>query len=783
MIAAGNPVTRQNKTLHVEWAVASLCLAVNSAFGPTDARAQPSAAEAEAPQAAATLLTNVQQVMSLGPYRARNASQPVRLRGTVVQLNRKPGVLFVHDETGCIYVTATNFPAEVAPGKIVEAEGWTEAGIYAPLVDRAGVHIVGEGPLPKGIHLPVARMRGGEGCWQWVRVEGVVRDMNRDTPNLAISIATENQRFTGFIFGYEQFKPRGLPLDWLEARVVIEGICWTDVNDRNQPVDFHVIMMDTNQIRFLRKGVTNLFGQDGLPAADSARLRQASDDRLKLAGTVLAVFPDDRVFLRTDLGPVQARLSAPISRGMPTTELVPRTPPESLVPGDKVDLVGAPAESRFAPLLVDVEYRRTGNEGAPAAVSTARRNLISGQHDADLVHVVGRLLAQQRRPRLLGGGEETLVLETGETVFEAAWYDPTNALPTMPMNARLEISGICLVQPGPGDLQRSFKVLLRSPADVRYLGQALFWNQPGVGRILGIGGALAIAGGLWVLLLRRQVGERTSALAAANRSLVHEVEEREKAQAGLKRALDAERELGELKSRFVSLVSHEFRTPLGITMSAVELLRNYLDRLPPRKLKELLEDIYSSTLRMSGLMEQVLLLGRVEAGKLGAHHAPIDLAALADKLVDETLSASNRKCPIQLTVENSLDGVEGDESLLRHILSNLLSNAVKYSPNGRAVQFIAQRNGNDLVFIVRDQGIGIPEADRPHLFEAFHRASNVGQTQGTGLGLLIVKRCVELLDGQITFDSREDVGTTFTVRLPLFAAAPPSPPRSSSFRP
>jgi len=297
------------------------------------------------------------------------------------------------------------------------------------------------------------------------------------------------------------------------------------------------------------------------------------------------------------------------------------------------------------------------------------------------------------------------------------------------------------------------------------------------------GGALAIAGGLWVLLLRRQVGERTSALAAANRSLVHEVEEREKAQAGLKRALDAERELGELKSRFVSLVSHEFRTPLGITMSAVELLRNYLDRLPPRKLKELLEDIYSSTLRMSGLMEQVLLLGRVEAGKLGAHHAPIDLAALADKLVDETLSASNRKCPIQLTVENSLDGVEGDESLLRHILSNLLSNAVKYSPNGRAVQFIAQRNGNDLVFIVRDQGIGIPEADRPHLFEAFHRASNVGQTQGTGLGLLIVKRCVELLDGQITFDSREDVGTTFTVRLPLFAAAPPSPPRSSSFRP
>ena len=746
-----------------------LCLAVHSGFGPIQAAAQPSGPEARESPAAAWL-TNVQQVLKLGTYRARNTSQPVQLRGIIVQLTRKPGYVFLQDQTACILVTVTNVPAEAAPGKLAEVEGWTEAGLYAPLVDRAALRIIGEASLPQPMHLPVARMRAGEGCWQWVRVEGVVRDMNRDIPNLALSIAAENQRFTAFVFGYDQFKVRGLPLDWLEARVSVEGICWTDVNDRNQPMDFHLAMMHTNQIRFLRKGTTNLFGQGGLPGADPARLHQPSDDRLKLTGTVLATL-EGSLFLRTEFGPVQARLSSLISRGMPTTELVPRAPPEPLEPGDRIELVGAPSESHFAPLLVDAEYRRSPLHVVPTPVWPSRRELINGRRDAELVRIVGRLLAQQRRQGSVGG-LEALVLETGGAVFEADWLsDLTNALPAWPLNARLEITGICRAQPAPAALQGGFKVLLRSPADVRYLGQTHFWSQPGAGRMLGIAAALVVAGGLWVLLLRRQVGERTSALATANRNLVHEVEERKKAQAELKRALAAERELSELKSRFVSLVSHEFRTPLGITMSAVELLRNYLDRLPPQKLKELLEDIYSSTLRMSGLMEQVLFLGRVEAGKLMARRTPIDLGAITDKLVAETLSANSSKCPIHLTVDSSLDGVEGDENLLRHILLNLLSNAVKYSPEGQPIEFLVQPDDGCVVFTVRDHGIGIPESDQARLFDAFHRASNVGQTQGTGLGLLIVKRCVELLEGQVTFQSRQGAGTTFTVRLPWLAEA------------
>jgi signal transduction histidine kinase len=285
-----------------------------------------------------------------------------------------------------------------------------------------------------------------------------------------------------------------------------------------------------------------------------------------------------------------------------------------------------------------------------------------------------------------------------------------------------------------------------------------------------IGAVLLLLGAalLWVWMLRREVAGRTQELAAANALLSAEIEQRSRAQADADRALANERELGELKSRFVSLVSHEFRTPLSITISAVELLRHYAEKLTPQKSKELLDDIHAATLRMSGLMEQVLLLGKVEAGKIGFQAAPLDLLELGGKLADEVLSATNHRCPIEFSAEGTLANSRGDEGLIRHIFANLLSNAAKYTPSGAPVRFSVMREGDHAVFHVRDRGLGIPLADQPRLFEAFHRASNVAEIPGTGLGLLIVKRCVELHQGSISFESQVGEGTTFIVRLPLF---------------
>lgn len=258
-----------------------------------------------------------------------------------------------------------------------------------------------------------------------------------------------------------------------------------------------------------------------------------------------------------------------------------------------------------------------------------------------------------------------------------------------------------------------------------------------------------------------------------------DITSRKQAEEDTLRALAAERELGELKSRFVSLVSHEFRTPLGITMSAVELLRNYFDRLPAPKRSELLEDIYSATLRMSDLMEQVLLLGRVEAGKVNFHPNPTDLLELANRIVDEAMSAYQHRCPVTVSCSSDVSQALADEVLLRPILSNLLSNAIKYSDEGSPVRVLIGREETDAIFTIIDRGIGIPSEDQPRLYEAFHRASNVEHVSGTGLGLLIVRRCVDLHQGSIAFKSTVGDGTTFTVRIPAFIPPTPTGPEPS----
>ncbi len=166
------------------------------------------------------------------------------------------------------------------------------------------------------------------------------------------------------------------------------------------------------------------------------------------------------------------------------------------------------------------------------------------------------------------------------------------------------------------------------------------------------------------------------------------------------------------------------------------------------------------------MMEEVLVLSRLDAGKLDFKPVPLDLNLFCCRVVDEVLSATNRRCLIELSVSSVLPEAEADERLLGHIFTNLLSNAVKYSEPGATVCFTVERDGRDAVCVVRDQGIGISEEDQQQLFKAFHRGSNVGTRPGTGLGLLLVKRCAQLHRGRVQVQSEICQGTTVTVRLP-----------------
>jgi PAS domain S-box-containing protein len=250
-----------------------------------------------------------------------------------------------------------------------------------------------------------------------------------------------------------------------------------------------------------------------------------------------------------------------------------------------------------------------------------------------------------------------------------------------------------------------------------------------------------------------------------------DITQRKQAEAELLRALAREKELGQLRSKFVSMVSHEFRTPLSIIQSSAEIMENYFDRLPPAKRKDHLQSIRKNTRRMAGLMEEVLLIGSFEAGRSQFKPAPLRPRTFLSQIVDEVCAATQSRCAIQFSIAEWPPTILADGRLLRHIFTNLLTNAVKYSPAGKVVRFEVGFSKTYMISSIRDQGIGICPADQEWLFEPFHRGQNVGDRPGTGLGLVIVKRCVDLHGGEITFESRPNDGTSVTIKLPIGSSA------------
>lgn len=245
-----------------------------------------------------------------------------------------------------------------------------------------------------------------------------------------------------------------------------------------------------------------------------------------------------------------------------------------------------------------------------------------------------------------------------------------------------------------------------------------------------------------------------------------DVTERHAAELETRAALDRQQELNDLRSRFVAMTSHEFRTPLAAILSAQDLLKMYGDRIPESEKLELLGLIESGVKRMTSMLERVLLLGQAEANMLEFKPTKLDLEALCQDLVAEARNQhQDSNCQVMLDFRGTARNDQYDEKLLRHIFSNLLSNAVKYSPDGGEVRMAVCIQDTQTVFDISDQGIGIPPGEANALFTSFHRASNVGSIPGTGLGLAIVKQSVDLHGGSIAVSSNVGKGSCFTVRL------------------
>ncbi|MCU0518009.1 MAG: ATP-binding protein [Oscillatoria sp. Prado101] len=231
-------------------------------------------------------------------------------------------------------------------------------------------------------------------------------------------------------------------------------------------------------------------------------------------------------------------------------------------------------------------------------------------------------------------------------------------------------------------------------------------------------------------------------------------------------------QLSQRKSQYVSMASHEFRTPLSVIKFSASLLRDYGSKWSEEKKEKQLQRIQAAAESMNQLIEEVLTLGRAESGKLEFNPAPLDAVTFCQELVEALQNTAGTQHTLTFTADgNCTSTCMLDEKLLLHIFTNILSNAIKYSPQGSTVFFTLSCEDERLCFQVKDQGIGISKTDQKRLFEPFNRASNVGDIPGTGLGLAIVKKAVELHGGQIEVASEIGRGTAFTVTLPLGASA------------
>ncbi|SNR66328.1 PAS domain-containing sensor histidine kinase [Lutibacter flavus] len=268
-------------------------------------------------------------------------------------------------------------------------------------------------------------------------------------------------------------------------------------------------------------------------------------------------------------------------------------------------------------------------------------------------------------------------------------------------------------------------------------------------------------------LLEGKISERTSELNKTVSNLQNEINKRVKAESKLISALKKEKELNELKTKFLSLVSHEFKTPLSGVLNAAILVGKYkLTEMQDKREKHLLT-IKNKVHYLDGILNDFLSIERLESGKVNYKFSSFKLSKVVNEVIyNANLMLKNGQYIIYPKNIDNLDLYQ-DEKILELVLSNILNNAIKYSPENTQIDFKITPGPKIIVFEIKDQGIGIPPKDQKHIFNRYFRAENALTNQGTGIGLNIVKTHLESLGGSVMFKSIHNEGTTFTVKLPL----------------
>jgi signal transduction histidine kinase/CheY-like chemotaxis protein len=682
---------------------------------------------------------------------------PVQLHTVVTYydpwIDSRHGILFSCDASGCIFTVVPTYPVlSIDPGTVIEITGVSAPGEFAPIVDDGHVRIIGKSQLPA--HPPrvsLTQMLTGMQDGKWVEIEALVHSVEDDGVHETINMTMSDGTVSA-----TTLKEQGVNYNELvDAKILLHANVEPFSNKSRQMIGVRLFCPSLAAIQIEEAPSPDPFALPLKPISELLQFEPGSAylHRVHIRGRVTLYWPG-RLACIDDHADHTAGLCAAVTKTSDATL------------DDEADVVGFPVAGEYSPTMEEAIFKPAGAAEPATAASITIAQAMHGDHDAELVRLQGRLIDEYH-----GEKQVTLLLSSEGLIFPALLTNDAGEIPDWKQGSILQLTGICSIHADtshaaprdPRDSPRGwrpevdgFRVLLRSPEDIVVIGKASWWTAIHALSVLGAAAVLTLVVLIWVFVLNGRVHQQTQTI----RQKLEEAAE-------LKKAADA---ASQAKSAFLANMSHEIRTPLNGVMGLTDLV---LDTELTKEQRDYLEMVKASGEALLALINDILDFSKIEAGKFDLDPIPFRLrVSVGETLKTLAMRAHAKGLELICDIDEDVpDDIVADPMRLRQIVVNLIGNAVKFTERGEIglginVESRTAENVR-LRFAIRDTGIGIPLDRQKVIFQPFSQADSSTSRKfgGTGLGLTISSRLVEMMGGKIWVDSHDGQGSCFQFTL------------------